>query len=155
MVERVIGGLTAEQCLACVATAILVHGQKCITHLDTLLTRYDILLRKLIDHSSTKARELLDAIVNVWEGSQNAKIAVDRTICAKLCDIAFVAEWAGMKYLENPIMYSTRRLRSRTCRRGRRARVRTHSTHPPPRPRCRNAKLKLLAKLPNASSPMV
>ena len=100
------GGLTAEQCLACVATAILVHGQKCITHLDTLLTRYDILLRKLIDHSSTKARELLDAIVNVWEGSQNAKIAVDRTICAKLCDIAFVAEWAGMKYAENPIMYS-------------------------------------------------
>jgi hypothetical protein len=64
------------------------------------------LLRKLIDHSSTKARELLDAIVNVCEGSQNAKIAVDRTICAKLCDIAFVAEWAGMKYAENPIMYS-------------------------------------------------
>ncbi|CAL6359768.1 unnamed protein product [Bathycoccus prasinos] len=100
------GGLTAEQCLACVATAILVHGQKCITHLDTLMTRYDILLRKLIDHSSTKAKELLEAIVNVWEGSQNAKIAVDRTICAKLCDIAFVAEWAGMKYAENPVLYS-------------------------------------------------
>jgi len=99
-------GLNVEQALACLTTAILVHGQKCITHLDTLLSRYDILLRKLIDQSQTNAKEMLEAIVNVWAGDQNAKIAVDRAICAKLCDISFVAKWAGEKYAENPILYS-------------------------------------------------
>ena len=69
-------GSSRRTVLACVATAILVHGQKCITHLDTLLTRSTV-RRKLIDHSS-RSQELLEAIVNVWEGSQNAKIAVDR-----------------------------------------------------------------------------
>lgn len=93
-------GLNVEQALACLTTAILVHGQKCITHLDTLLSRYDILLRKLIDQSQTNAKEMLEAIVNVWAGDQNAKIAVDRAICAKLCDISFVAKWAGEKYAE-------------------------------------------------------
>jgi len=97
-VAQQLGGPT--QALSVIGTVLFFHGRKSITHLSTMLTRYDATLNRLIASAGDAAAAgaaLLRAAAAFWAlragSEQGMTIATDRLLCLGLIPATAVVAW--------------------------------------------------------------
>ena len=101
---QALGNETAARILT---VAALQHGQKCITHHNVLLGRYESALRALVapgagdDDDRGCAHAVVAAAAGVWNGThpQMAVVAVSRLLELGVVTSDAVARWAGVRRL--------------------------------------------------------